>query len=319
MQNIADALCQRIAAKRSPIVVGLDPVYGRIPHCYTNRQGAKPPFELVADAIVGFNRDIIDAVWDIVPAVKPQLAFYEQYGSAGIRAFEQTIAYARSKDLIVVEDGKRNDIGNTAQAYAGGHLGAVEVMDGAMIPGFDVDFMTVSPFLGSESLKPFVNTCIEHSKGIFILVRTSNPGSGEVQEAVTAGGDTVSAAIAKLIADWAEEYRGEMGYSAIGAVVGATYPKEAEWLRGAMPRSIFLVPGYGAQGGSAADVLPCFKADGFGAIVNSSRNVLYAYEKSATAANCTREAYIESARAAAQKMREDIYSALAKGCARLSY
>ena len=317
--NIADRLCERIASLGSPIVVGLDPVLSRMPQVYLKQSTAEHPFERVADAILRFNKDIIDVVCELVPAVKPQMAFYEQYGSHGVRAFEQTVQYAKQKGLIVVEDGKRNDIGNTALAYANGHLGAVEIGQGATTPSFDVDFLTVSPFLGSESLQPFVDVCAKHNKGIFVLARTSNSSSGEIQEAVDQKGNSVSASIAHYIASEAEKQCGNMGYSAIGAVVGATYPDEAKQLRAMMPKSIFLVPGYGAQGATAADIAPNFNPDGFGAIVNSSREILYAYEKSGIGRHCTRDQYMESVKSATLTMCQSIMQMLREQCRQLAY
>ena len=319
MKNLADLLLERIAEKQAPIVVGLDPAYERIPLCYTMPSTEKMPFEIIAEAIFRFNTDVIDAVCDLVPVVKPQLAFYEQYGSAGIIAFEKTIRYAKEKGLLVIADAKKNDIGNTAAAYAQAYLGKVEGHDGRLYPAFDVDFLTVSPFLGSESLKPFVDACIANNKGIFILARTSNSSSGEIQEAVHHTGETVSVAVGRYVADNAERFHGATGYSSIGAVVGATYPGEAEILRQVMPRSIFLVPGYGAQGGSAEDVTPCFNPDGFGAVVSSSRGVLYAYEKQFSRESCTRDACKASVRSAATAMKNAVYAALVKHCGELAY
>ena len=319
MKNIADLLCEKIAEKQAPIVVGLDPAYDRIPCCYTQAAPERTAFETIAEAILQFNRDVIDAVCDLIPIVKPQLAFYEQYGSAGIRAFEETIRYAKSRGLLVIADAKKNDIGNTAAAYAQAYLGRIAGHDGQGYPCFDVDFLTVSPFLGSESLKPFVDACVANNKGIFILARTSNSSSGEIREAIHSSGETVSVAIGRYVAQNAEQFHGETGYSSIGAVVGATYPGEASVLRQIMPRSIFLVPGYGAQGGSAEDVVPCFNPDGFGAVVSSSRGVLYAYEKQFSRESCTREACSQSVRAAALAMKNAVYAALSAHCGKLAY
>ena len=309
MKNIADLLCEKTIQKRSPIVVGLDPTVSRIPDCYFSTE-AKHPFEIVANAIVSFNKDVIDVVSDLVPAVKPQMAFYEKYGSYGVCAFEQTVMYAKSKGLIVIEDAKRNDIGNTARAYANGHLGLVELHNGELVPSYDVDFLTVTPYLGSESLNPFIETCVTYNKGVFVLARTSNPTGGEIQEAKLASGETVSESIGRFVATCAEKFKGEMGYSSIGAVVGATYPEEAAQLRRTMPHSIFLVPGYGAQGANEKDIVSSFNSDGLGAVVNSSRNILYAYEKHHSKQNCTRTDYMDSVKKATLEMQNSIYSAL---------
>ena len=307
--NIIDKLIENTLKTKNPTVVGLDPDISKIPACYKQDQ-TSPPLEAVANVFLQFNRDIIDTVASIVPAVKPQMAFYEKYGSCGVAAFEKTVAYAKAKGLVVIEDAKRNDIGNTAQAYTDGHLGHVETIDGSYIPSFAVDFLTVTPFLGSESIRPFINTCRENNKGIFVLVKTSNPGSREIQDVTTNEGLTISQAIAKQIAEKAQSFLGTHGYSPIGAVVGATYPEEAATLRKQMPNSYFLVPGYGAQGGAANDIVPCFQSDGLGAIVNSSRGILYTHMTNTERKNCTREEYLNSVKAATLAMQKDIYDAL---------
>ncbi|MCL2532019.1 MAG: orotidine-5'-phosphate decarboxylase [Oscillospiraceae bacterium] len=289
---LIDRLNEKIMACKAPICVGLDPVLEAIPTVYFG--GAAN----AAEAIYAFNKDIIDAVYELVPAVKPQIAFYELFGSAGIACYERTVAYAKSKGLFVITDAKRNDIGNTAKAYAKAHLGKGSPLE--------ADFLTVSPFLGEESLVPFIEVCQEDDKGVFILVRTSNAGNRMVQDAQSPNGRTVSETLAAYINQQACACLGETGYSSIGAVVGATYPHEAEVLRKAMPTSLFLVPGYGAQGGGAADVVPCFNADGLGAVVNSSRGILYSYDNP----QCSREEYRASVVAATKAMQQDIYAAL---------
>lgn len=319
MNNIADILCEKIIAKKSPIVVGLDPDITKIPECYFQETNLhENPFVNISNVIIKFNKDIIDTISDLVPAVKPQIAFYEQYGSYGIYAFEETVKYAKSKNLIVVEDGKRNDIGNTAAAYARGHLGKVDMLQGCE-PSYDVDFLTVTPFLGSESLLPFIQTCMEYNKGVFILACTSNSTSGEIQEAKLENGCTVSESIGQYIAAHAEKFCGKRGYSSIGAVVGATYPQKAQMLRKIMPKSIFLVPGYGAQGAGADDIVPNFNADGLGAIVNASRSILYSYEKNIGKQQCSRAIFLQCVRAATIDMQQDIYSILQKNCKNLLY
>ena len=310
--NIADRLIEGTIRTKNPSVIGLDPDMKKIPACYKTGIEGKDPFAAAADIICAFNRDIIDAISDIAPAVKPQMAFYEKYDSKGVAAFEKTVAYAKSKGLIVVTDAKRNDIGSTAQAYAQAHLGMVELPDGSARPAIDADFLTVTPFLGSESLKPFVDVCARHNKGIFVLVKTSNASSGEIQDVVTAEGITISQSIAKYVDSQAKNLTGERDYSPIGAVVGATYPEEAVSLRKIMPRSYLLVPGYGAQGGGAEDIVPCFNEDGLGAIVNSSRGILYTHMTDAERADCTRDEYLNSVKNTARQMQADIYSALKK-------
>ncbi len=306
--NAADRLIARILKTENPSVVGLDPVIGQIPAAYYVH--AQEPLEAVADALEAWGRDVIDAVCDIVPAVKPQTAFYEAYGYAGMRAFVHTVAYAKERGLIVIEDAKRGDIGNTAAAYAAGHLGRVATMDGAWMPSYDADFLTVSPFLGSDSLEPFIETAIGQGKGIFILVRTSNGGAGEVQDAVIPDGRTVSEMLADLVAAQGARCVGAYGYSPIGAVVGATYPEDAIRLRARMPQSLFLIPGYGAQGAAAADAVAALDQNGLGGVVNSSRGVLYRHTSESERQTISRSDYQARVRAASLAMREEILRAL---------
>ncbi|MBQ8497841.1 MAG: orotidine-5'-phosphate decarboxylase [Clostridia bacterium] len=307
--NIVDKLIENTIRTKNPTVVGLDPDLSKIPACY-KKESAENPFQAVANVIYEFNRDIIDTVADLVPAVKPQMAFYEKYGSCGVAAFEKTVSYAKSKGLVVIEDAKRNDIGNTAKAYADGHLGKVELLDESYAPSIDADFLTVTPFLGSESLKPFIDICVQNQKGIFVLVKTSNISSGEIQDVVCENGLTVSQNIAKYLAEQAEKHMGERGYSAIGAVVGATYPAEAKKLRQFMPKNYFLVPGYGAQGGCAEDIVPCFCQDGLGLIVNSSRGILYTHMTAFERENLTKAEYLHKVKNAVLVMQEQIYNTL---------
>lgn len=311
MKNIADVLNEKIKSMKSPIVVGLDPVLKEIPDCYKEKYaGTEDKFEAIGNILFDFNKDIIDVVCDIVPAVKPQIAFYEAYGSQGVLAFEKTVKYAKSKGMIAVEDGKRNDIGNTAAAYARGHLGKVDVGNSQEMDSINVDFLTVSPYLGADSLDPFVEECIKNNKGIFILVKTSNPQAGYIQDVVDENGMKVYEIIAKYVAEQAEKFVGEGGYSPIGAVVGATYPEQAVELRKVMPKSIFLVPGYGAQGATAKDICNSFHSDGLGAIVNSSRGIIFAYKNKYTKEDCTREQYMESVKEATEEMKAGILDAL---------
>lgn len=310
--NITDRLIERTIKTRNPSVIGLDPDIFKIPDCYKQVK-AGHPFEAVANAITAMNQDVIDVIAPLVPAVKPQMAFYEKYGSWGVSAFEKTVAYAKQKGLVVIEDAKRNDIGNTARAYAEGHLGYVETLDGSFLPSIDVDFLTVNPYLGSESLQPFINACKCHQKGIFVLVKTSNASSGEIQNVIAPGGITISQQIAHYLADCTAKCMGRYGYSSIGAVVGATYPEEAASLRKAMPRNYFLVPGYGAQGAGPKDILPCFNEDGLGAIVNSSRGILYTHMSDIQRARCSRDEYLAGVKNATHQMQQDLYSAL-KAC-----
>ncbi len=317
--NVVDILIKNTVKTKNPSVVGLDPDIRKIPMCYKTDIKSKNPFEAVSDVIYKFNRDIVDTVAGLVPAVKPQMAFYEKYGSYGVAAFEKTVAYAKEKGLVVIEDAKRNDIGNTAKAYANGHIGEVELLDGTYAPSFDADFLTVTPFLGSESITPFIDNCKKYGKGIFVLVKTSNSSSGEIQDVITSSGATVSESIAEYVCRAAESCIGEYGYSSIGAVVGATYPEEAVNLRKIMPKSYFLVPGYGAQGGNAADILPCFNSDGLGAIVNSSRGILYTHMSDEERAECGKEEYLRSVKKAALEMKNVIYQTLKKEYPKMHY
>ncbi len=323
---MADKLLDAIDKKQNPCVVGLDPVIERLPKHLINGDSLKD----IAGAYRTFNFEIIDAVADLVPAVKPQVAFYEKYGFEGLKTFKDTVDYARSKGLIVIEDGKRNDIGSTSQAYADGHLGRVGTIS-SKVPSLDLDLLTVNPYLGSDGLNPFVDVCKRYEKGIFILVKTSNPSSGDLQDRLIEINDDEKDELRQLGLDvknnitemynlvalqvnrYAQGLIGKRGYSSIGAVVGATYPAQAETLRKIMPNSIFLVPGYGAQGGNAKDLTNCFNDGGYGAVVNSSRGIIFAYEKSN---NPT--AFAEAARTAVKSMIEDICSALSK-CNKLNY
>lgn len=300
--NFADKLVYRIAQLNNPTVVGLDPRLDQIPEFIIEKVIAEhgQTTKAAAEAIIEFNQGIIDAVADVVPAVKPQIAFYECFGYEGFRAYEETVRYAKSKGLLVIGDAKRNDIGSTAEAYANGHLGEVWFLDESL-PTINADALTVTPYLGTDGIKPFTDVCESFDKGIFVLVRTSNPSSDEIQGQVV-GDHLMDEYVATLVEGWGRELIGESGFSAVGAVVGATYPEEARALRNLMPHQIFLVPGYGAQGGGAEDVRPCFHDNGTGAIVNSSRDIIFAYQK----AGQPGEAYAEAARGAAIRMKEDL-------------
>jgi orotidine-5'-phosphate decarboxylase len=310
MTNVADRLLQRVKELQNPSVIGLDPVIEALPRCYCSLAPEMSGCEAVAAAFEAWGRDVIDAVCDIAPAVKPQMAFYEAYGAEGVRAFENTVAYAKERGLIVVEDAKRGDIGNTARAYAAGHLGEVAGGNDERFPSYDVDFLTVSPFLGADSLQPLIDTALSHGKGIFVLVKTSNPGAPDVQNATLADGRTVSEMLADLVAAQGTRAVGAYGYSPIGAVVGATYPKDAAALRARMPHSLILIPGYGAQGGGAADAVAALDDHGLGGLVNSSRGVLYSHLTDAMRHSCTREEYCQRVREAAIAMRDDLAAAV---------
>jgi orotidine-5'-phosphate decarboxylase len=304
MKNFADRLNEAIKSKGSPICVGLDPRFNQIPTHITEAAANefKDPFMAAAAAIIDFNKGIIDAVHDLVPCIKPQIAFYEIYGAPGMQAFKETIDYAQSKGLIVIADVKRNDIGSTAKAYADAYLGMVDVY-GESRAVFDADAITVTPYLGYDGIKPFIENCKEFNKGIFILVKTSNPSSGDLQDLKMDDGNSVYEILGNFVESWGADEIGESGYNFIGAVVGATYPDQAKKLRQIMPNSIFLVPGYGAQGGGAEDVKPCFNDDGFGALISSSRGITFAYENSDEFGE---KDYDQAARAAVEDMKDDL-------------
>ena len=273
-------LCEAIAEKKAPVVVGLDPALSMIPEAMLKEAYAAhgETLEGAARAILTFNKELIDHLHDIVPAVKPQIAMYERYGYEGVRAYTETIRYAKDKGLIIIGDIKRGDIGSTAEAYADGHIGSVQVGSKTYAP-FAEDFATVNAYLGSDGVKPFVRVCNEHDKGIFVLVKTSNPASGELQDlTLTDSGMRVYEQMAAYVSKWGEESM-DGDYSNVGAVAGATYPEVGARLRELMPHTFFLVPGYGAQGATAKDLKPFFKADGTGAIINSSRGIIAAWQK----------------------------------------
>lgn len=304
-----EKLIQGIKKTGVPIVVGLDPMLSYIPEHITQKAFAEygETLEGAGEAIWQYNKGIVDAVCDLVPAVKPQIAMYEQFGIEGLKAFARTVSYCKEKGLVVIGDVKRGDIGSTSEAYAVGHLGKVQVGSKSYY-GFDEDFATVNPYLGSDGIKPFIKVCKEEKKGLFILVKTSNPSSGEFQDRLI-DGRPLYELVGEQVAKWGEELMGDT-YSYIGAVVGATYPEMGKVLREIMPKSFILVPGYGAQGGKGADLVHFFNKDGLGAIVNSSRGIIAAY-KQEKYASFGSENYADASRQAVLDMREDIASALA--------
>ena len=304
-----NTLIEKIKKTNAPIVVGLDPMMNYIPSQITKKAFAEygETLEGAAEAIWQYNKGIVDAVSDLIPAVKPQIAMYEQFGIEGMRAFKKTVDYCKEKGLVVIGDVKRGDIGSTSEAYAVGHLGKVAV-GSKLYYGFDEDFATVNPYLGSDGIKPFVKVCAEEKKGIFVLVKTSNPSSGEFQDRLV-DGRPLYELVGEKVAEWGAECMGN-GYSYVGAVVGATYPEQGKILRKVMPKTFILVPGYGAQGGKGADLVHFFNEDGLGAIINSSRGIIAAY-KQEQYASYGEEGYADAARAAVIAMREDIAQALA--------
>ena len=301
-------LISNIQKTKAPIVVGLDPMMNYIPQQVKEKafQEFGETLEGAAEAIWQYNKEIVDCTCDLIPAVKPQIAMYEQFGIEGMKAFKKTVDYCKSKGLVVIGDVKRGDIGSTSAAYATGHLGKVQV-GSKTYSAFDEDFATVNPYLGSDGIKPFMEVCKEEKKGLFILVKTSNPSSGEFQDQLI-DGKPLYELVGEKVAQWGEECMGEQ-YSYIGAVVGATYPEMGKVLRKVMPKSYILVPGYGAQGGKGADLVHFFNEDGLGAIVNSSRGIIAAY-KQEKYAKFGAEHFGEASRAAVEDMVADINQAL---------
>lgn len=301
-------LVEKIKKTNAPIVVGLDPMLNYIPEHIQKAAFAEygETLEGAAEAIWQYNKGIVDATYDLIPAVKPQIAMYEQFGIEGLKAFKKTVDYCKSKDLVVIGDVKRGDIGSTSAAYAVGHLGSVQVGSKSYVP-FDEDFATVNPYFGSDGVKPFMEVCKEHKKGLFILVKTSNPSSGEFQDQLV-DGRPLYELVGEKVAQWGEELMGD-DYSYIGAVVGATYPEMGKVLRKVMPKSFILVPGYGAQGGKGADLVHFFNEDGLGVIVNSSRGIIAAY-KQEKYASFGAENYADASRQAVLDMIADIDGAL---------
>ncbi len=304
-------LNEKIKKTGAPIVVGLDPMLRFVPQAIRQRVYAEygETLEGAAEAVWQYNKGIVDAVCDLIPAVKPQIAMYEQFGIPGLVAFQRTVNYCKEKGLVVIGDIKRGDIGSTSEAYAVGHLGKVQVGSSTHY-GFDEDFATVNPYLGSDGVKPFLKVCAEEKKGIFVLVKTSNPSSGEFQDRLI-DGKPLYEYVGEQVAAWGAECMPESGdYSYVGAVVGATYPEQGRLLRKVMPHTLILVPGYGAQGGRGADLVHFFQEDGLGAIINSSRGIIAAYQQEQYA-RFGEAGYADAARAAVLAMREDIAQALA--------
>ncbi len=304
-----DKLIQKIQKTQAPIVVGLDPMMKYVPSQIREAAFAEygETLEGAAEAVWQYNKGIVDAVCDLIPAVKPQIAMYEQFGIPGLIAFQKTVRYCKEKGLVVIGDIKRGDIGSTSEAYAVGHLGKVSVGSQSFY-GFDEDFVTVNPYLGSDGVKPFIKVCQEEKKGIFVLVKTSNPSSGEFQDRLV-DGKPLYEIVGEKVAQWGQECMGD-SYSYVGAVVGATYPEQGRILRKIMPKAFILVPGYGAQGGRGADLVHFFNEDGLGAIINSSRGIIAAYQQEKYA-KYGEAGYAEASRAAVLDMKEDIAAALA--------
>ena len=298
---ITDKLIDGIIAMQNPTCVGLDTLFDYLPD--EMRAGAKT-FDDVAERVLEFNKKIIDSVYDIVPSVKVQIAYYEMYGVAGMRAYYETLKYAAEKGLVVIADAKRNDIGSTASCYAKAFLGETQVND-ELIKAFPSDYVTVNGYLGSDGIVPFVEQCEKHDKGIFVLVKTSNPSGAEIQNMVLDNGMPMYEYVGGLVEKWGESTIGQYGYSAVGAVVGATHPTEAARLRAVLPHTFFLIPGYGAQGGNAEMLKSCFGANGLGGVVNNSRGILCAYKKNGGT-------YYQAARNACIAMQKDLSNVIGK-------
>ncbi|HEX2279958.1 MAG TPA: orotidine-5'-phosphate decarboxylase [Candidatus Tectomicrobia bacterium] len=309
MEAFPDRLIKAIDCKGNPVVVGIDPrldlLPARLVQTYFARHGQT--HEAASMAIRDYNLRLLDGIAPHVPAVKIQVAFYEAFGPSGMRVFADTLSAARQRGLVVIADVKRGDIEMTAQAYAAAYL-ASSLPSVPLGPGFDADAITVNPYVGGDGVLPFVNAAKTAGKGLFILVKTSNPTSGDIQNLLV-DGRPLYERLAELVQQWGQGTEGVTGYQAVGAVVGATYPAEAARLRGLMPHTYFLVPGYGAQGAGAADVQACFNADGYGAIINSSRAIMYAYRQPAYRA-FGEERYPEASRAAILAMREELAAVL---------
>jgi len=293
-----DRLINHVTKKKSHVVVGFDPVYDYFPTSIKKEMDRN--LKDISKAIIEFNFKLIDAIHDLVPAIKPQIAFYERYGIDGVKAFIKTVEYGKKKGLIVIEDAKRNDIGSTAAAYSDGHIGKITIFNKTE-PIFDLDAITVNPYLGSDGIIPFINDVQKYQKGIFVLVKTSNPSSIELQDITVVykwKRCKLYEVVSKLVNEWGLSCIGNHGYSSVGAVVGATFPNDSKRLRKLMPKSYFLVPGYGAQGGSASDVINCFNKDGYGALIAASRSINYAFKydkrfKDNEFADAAREAVIK--------------------------
>ena len=301
--NAIDRLINKIKETNNPTVIGLDPRYELLPKCVLEKY--PNTLEGVSQAIVEYNKALIDETYDVIPAVKPQIAFYEMFGILGMKAFEETCKYAKQKGMIVIADIKRGDIGSTAQGYSNAYLGKTKIGEKEESI-FDVDFVTVNPYMGTDCVKPFIEDCKKYGKGIFILVKTSNPSSGELQDVKLENGEEVYVKVAKLVEEWGKDLRGENGYSSIAAVVGATYPKQLKQIREIAPHTYFLIPGYGAQGGKAEDIALGFDKNGLGGIVNASRSLMCAYKSELWKDKFAEKDYAKATRAEALRMKEEL-------------
>ena len=303
MENAIDRLINKIKETDNPTVIGIDPKYDMLPECIKNKY--EKTLEDISKAILEFNKELIDNTYDIIPAVKVNIAFYEMYGLEGMKAFEETCKHAKEKGMVVIADIKRGDIDSTAQSYSNAFLGKTKIGEKEESI-FDVDFVTVNPYMGTDCVKPFIDDCKKYDKGIFVLVKTSNPSSGELQDKKIEGGEKIYIEVAKLVEQWGEDLIGENGYSSVSAVVGATYPNQLEEIREIAPHTYFLIPGYGAQGGKAEDIALGFDKNGLGGIVNASRSLMYAYKSEKWKDKFEEKDYGKATRAEAIRMKEEL-------------
>ena len=307
MKKIIDVLIEKIQEKQSPIVMGIDPRYDFIPN-YIKEKYSKD-LKGFAKASVEFAKGLIDSVYDIVPAIKPQLAYFEAMGPEGLIAFQEIVKYAKSKELIIISDAKRGDIGTTSKAYSNAFLGKT-LLEEKEESIYNTDFVTVNPYMGSDSVNPFIEDCKNYNKGIFVLIKTSNKSSGELQDLTLENGKKVYEHVASLVDNWGNDMIGDYGYSSVAAVVGATYPEQLQEIRKLAPHTFFLIPGYGAQGGKAEDIALAFDQNGIGGIVNASRSLMCAYKSDRWKDKFTEEQYGEATRAEAIRMRDELNEAI---------
>ena len=307
MKNMMDRLIQKIKETNNPTVIGVDTRYDMVPECVKNKYSKD--INGMCGAMLEYSKALIDATYDIIPAVKLQSAYFEMYGIEGIKLYKEMIDYCKQKDMIVMADVKRGDIGSTSSGYSRAYLGK-NIINEKEEGIFDVDFATVNPYMGSDCVNPFVEDCKKYDKGIFVLVKTSNKSSGEIQDLKTEDGEEVYKKVAKLVNKWGEELVGEYGYSSVSAVVGATYPKQLKELRELMPNAYFLIPGYGAQGGKAEDIALGFDKNGLGGIVNATRSLMCAYKSELWKDKFAEEDYAKATRAEAVRMRDALNAAI---------
>ena len=304
-----DRLIEKIKQTNNPTVIGIDTRYDMVPDCVKNKYSKD--IDGMCKAMLEYCKALIDATYDIIPAVKLQSAYFEMYGVEGIKLYKELIDYSREKEMIVMADVKRGDIGSTSAGYSKAYLGK-NIINEKEEGIFDVDFATVNPYMGSDCVNPFVEDCKKYEKGIFVLVKTSNKSSGELQDLKLEDGKTVYEKVAELVNSWGKDLVGEYGYSSISAVVGATYPKQLKELRALMPNAYFLIPGYGAQGGKAEDIALGFDKNGLGGIVNATRSLMCAYKSDMWKDKFGEEEYFKATRAEAIRMRDELNSAISK-------